>query len=94
MNSVIKPRITEKSLANAKKGVFTFVVRLAATKHQIKESVESLFKVNVTDVKTQRLPKRQVRQRRTGRYRNLPASKKALVKLKDKQTIELFNIKK
>lgn len=50
-----KPLVTEKSMANQQKRVYTFVVEKSATKHEIKHAVEEAFKkdkVKVEHVRT------------------------------------------
>lgn len=52
-NIVVKrPIITEKSFRDSAFGVYTFEVDLQAAKGQIRNEVEKLFKVHVTDIKT------------------------------------------
>lgn len=52
INILKKPKITEKSLKLAKGMVYVFEVETKATKDQIKNSIEKLFKVKVKEVKT------------------------------------------
>lgn len=54
MNTVIikRPMITERSLIEAGKGVFTFQVDLKSTKSQIRQALESMFAVHVTGMST------------------------------------------
>ncbi len=59
---IIRPIITEKSSAAQAEGKYTFEVNKKATKIDIKNAVEKLFEVKVTDVKTINVngkPKRQ-----------------------------------
>lgn len=90
---LIKPLITEKAMLAAAEGIYTFQVDLSATKHQIKEVVESTFTVKVTKVTTTTT---KPSMRKTGR-RRLPTTtskvKKARVWLKKGQTIDLFEFK-
>lgn len=51
-NILIKAHITEKTMANTANQVYCFQVNKNATKHQIKKSVEDLFKVKVFMVHT------------------------------------------
>ena len=93
MNILLKPIITEKSMTNASRGVYTFMVDRSANKHQIKEAVEGLFSVKVTQVNTS-LNTPAVK--RTGRLRikrSSPSLKTARVTLKTGQSIELFDLK-
>lgn len=88
-----KPIITEKSMANAALGVFTFEITKNANKHQVKTAVEQAFKVNVE--KTTTLTRKPTN-RKTGK-RNLPSinsgQKIARVWLKKGQKIDIFELK-
>ncbi|MBI2901528.1 MAG: 50S ribosomal protein L23 [Planctomycetes bacterium] len=46
-----KPIVTERSMANQQKGVYTFVVDRSANKHEIKWAVEQAFKSNKVKVR-------------------------------------------
>lgn len=76
-----KPIVTEKSLA-AKEGVRTlcFKVDPHATKTEIKEAVQNVFKVKVEAVRTSNFLGKERRRGRTSGHR--PEWKKAYVKLK------------
>ena len=91
---IIKPLLTEKTLANAQKGIFTFAVSPKSSKHQVKTSIEAQFGVNVTRIHTIKTAARTIRSRKTGKYLKTKPTKKALVNLKAKQTIDLFDVKK
>lgn len=90
---VIKPVITEKSLRLANTdNTYTFVVRTTASKDQIKEAVEGLYPVNVKGIRT---VVNQKGTKRTGKKRLSVTTgkvKKALVTLKEGQSIDLFDI--
>jgi len=47
-----KPVVTEKSMANQQKSVYTFIVAPDATKPEVKQSVEKAFNVKVQEVRT------------------------------------------
>ncbi len=83
---IIAPVITEKSSQNAEKGVYTFKVVKSATKTQIKNTIEKCFNVHVTKINTLiTKPKK----RRVGKYTGKTKTyKKAIVSLKDGETIE------
>lgn len=51
---LIRPIVTEKSTALMEQGKYTFRVPLAATKIQIRQAVEQIFKVKVQAVNTMR----------------------------------------
>ena len=85
---LIRPIVTEKSTALMEQGKYTFRVPLAATKIQIRQAVEQIFKVKVQAVNTMRYEGKLKRMGRTqGRRRDW---KKAVVTLKPGEAIELF----
>lgn len=93
MSILLKPIITEKSMINAARGVFTFHVALSANKNQVKEAVEKLFNVTVEGVQTTTV---HTPVARTGKLRIMserPSRKFARVTLKKGQTIALFDLK-
>lgn len=47
-----KPLVTERSMANQQKRIYTFVVDRVANKHEIKHAVEKAFNVKVQKVAT------------------------------------------
>ena len=47
-----RPVVTEKSMANQQKSVYTFIVSPDATKPEVKQSVEKAFNVKVEEVRT------------------------------------------
>lgn len=81
------PVITEKSQLAKENGQYTFKVDPKANKIEIKNAIEKIFKVNVASIKTINIkPKK----RRVGRYTGYTNKwKKAIVTLKDGQTIDL-----
>ena len=81
------PVITEKSQIAKAERKYTFKVAPNATKLEIKDAIEKIFKVKVTSVRTMNVkPKK----RRVGRYTGLTnRSKKAIVTLAEGQTIDL-----
>ena len=88
--SIIKaPLLTEKAtLAKESQNVYAFRVKLDADNPAIRSAVEALFKVEVISVKT--LVQRGKMKRR-GRYvGKKPNWKKALVEIKQGQSIEFF----
>ena len=86
---IVGPVVTEKSSAayQARKE-YAFRVHIEATKPQIRKAIEKLFSVSVTDVRTLVVrAKRRSYGRHVGRR---PSWKKAIVKLKDGDTIPVF----
>ena len=85
---LIRPIVTEKSTALMEQGKYTFRVPLAATKIQIPQAVEQIFKVKVQAVNTMRYEGKLKRMGRTQGRRS--DWKKAVVTLKPGEAIELF----
>jgi large subunit ribosomal protein L23 len=84
---IVRPLITEKSsAAYHTRGEYAFVVHPDATKNQIRQAVEELFKVNVTNVWTANHRGKDKRMGRSAGRR--PNWKKAIVKLREGETIE------
>jgi len=86
---VVRPLVTEKSSAayQARKE-YAFVVHPEANKHQIREALERLFDVTVTDVRTMQMRRHEVTR---GRIRGATARwKKAIVTLKEGDSIAVF----
>lgn len=88
--SIIKPLITEKSMADVSKGKYTFIVAKDASKSLIKYAIKEKFNVTVTHVgitiskgKTKRIGTKRVEA-------SQPAIKKATITLKKGEKIGLF----
>jgi len=89
---LIEPIITEKSIADAQKGKFTFKMAKTLNKYAIKQIVMTRFKVDVIGIATTIV---KGRSRRSGARRIEKVYtpwKKAIVKLKEGQKIALFEI--
>lgn len=86
---IVRPLITEKtSAAFQDRGEYTFQVRPDATKPQIRQAIEELFAVKVTDVWT---ANQRGKEKRMGRsVGRRPNWKKAIVKLREGDKIEVF----
>ena len=85
---LISPIVSEKSYSLIGDRKYTFHVHAKAHKTQIRQAVEQLFDVHVTSVnitKVQQKPKR--RGNRVG-YR--PGYKKAIVQVREGETIPIF----
>ena len=87
---IIKPIITEDSMARLAEKKYTFEVADGASKVDIKKAVEEIFKVKVAKVNTLSV---RGQARRMGRFAGYTSSwKKAIVTLeKDSKTIEFFD---
>jgi large subunit ribosomal protein L23 len=89
---IIKPVLTEKTLIQSSKGVFTFMVDLSANKNQIALAINKLYNVHVVSVKTLRLPGKTRRVGKKMTYITKSDWKKAIVMLKKGEAIEAFQI--
>ena len=87
---IVRPIITEDSMARIADKTYTFEVMKSATKPEIADAVEKLFKVKVAKVNTISV---RGQEKRMGRYSGYTAAwKKAIVTLKaDSKTIEFFD---
>ena len=86
-DTILSPVITEKSSIVAEHNKVIFRVALDADKATIKEAVEALFKVNVTKVNTIKVKGKTKRFK--GTLGRRPDFKKAIVTLKDGQSIDI-----
>lgn len=83
-----RPLFTEKSTRQMEGNQYVFAVDPAANKMQIADAVERLFEVKVMNVRTQNY---MGKERRMGRFSGRrPDWKKAIVTLKDGDSIELY----
>jgi large subunit ribosomal protein L23 len=89
-NVVIKPLITEKSVNKASDNRYTFKVDLKASKHSVANEIKRMYNVDVIDVKTMVMPGKQRRILKTRLYSKTNNWKKAVVKVKDGQSIDVF----
>ncbi len=87
---ILKPVITEKSMAGMGEKKYTFLVHPQATKTQIKEAVQKMFDgVKVESVNTMNMDGKTKRRGMT--YGKTAKTKKAIVKLTaDSKDIEIF----
>ncbi len=87
---ILKPVITERSMAGSADKKYTFYVRTDANKIQVAKAVEEIFGVKVAKVNTVNYDGKMKRQG-YGRPGRRAAYKKATVTLtEDSKTIELF----
>lgn len=85
---LIRPMITEKAMSEAAAGRYTFEVGTRATKFDVKDAVESAFKVDVVDVSVITV---RGKKRRVGRRIGMrPNTRKAVVRLAEGQKIQQF----
>jgi len=86
-DAVVSPIITEKTTIVSENNQVVFEVPLSASKPEIKEAIEQLFKVSVSAVNTMRVKGKTKRFRgRPGRRKDV---KKAIVTLKDGDSIDI-----
>lgn len=91
MMIVKKPLLTEKSLQLAKQGLYTFLIDKRARKGQIKSEINQLLSVDVVAIKIARVKSKVKMQRTRKGYYEIAGYKKALVKVKKGQKIDLFD---
>ncbi|HHT01344.1 MAG TPA: 50S ribosomal protein L23 [Firmicutes bacterium] len=85
---ILKPIISEKSMAEMAEGKYTFAVMITASKNEIRDAVEKIFNVKVESVKTMRV---HGKPRRQGVFRgHKPDWKKAIVALQEGDRIKFF----
>lgn len=86
---VVRPLITEKTLRLAEReNAYTFQIKLNANKIQVRKAIEALFPVKVESVRTSVTVGKM---RRLGRRMGSTNSyKKAVVRLRDGDTIEFY----
>lgn len=91
---ILSPRITEKSMARSLETQYTFTVHPNATKTQIRDAIETIFKVDVVKVNTANV-RGKARTFARGRIRTSGKRsdfKKAVVTLRSGQKIELAGV--
>ena len=95
MAVIIKPLVTEKmtAMTETMPNRFGFIVRPDANKLEIKKEVEALYNVKVVDVNTMKYQgKSKSRYTRSGLLKGRTnAFKKAVVTLKDGDTIDFYS---
>ena len=84
-----RPLLTEKSMDQSHHGKYTFRVAKDANKVEIRDAVHRIFKVDVVKVNTLNV---RGKKRRVGRFKEGQTAdwKKAIVTLKEGQTITMF----
>ena len=85
---IIKPVVSEKSYANSDRGQYTFVVAPNSNKVQIKQAIEHIFNVKVTNVNT--FNRRGKTQRTRTGFGQRADQKRAIVTVAEGQTIDIF----
>jgi large subunit ribosomal protein L23 len=90
MSILIRPVVSEKTYALMDHHTYVFIVDPAATKIDVRNAVEQAFNVKVTNVNTLNRKGKNTRNRRTGVRGAKPGTKRAIVTLKQGDTINLF----
>ncbi|HET6794058.1 MAG TPA: 50S ribosomal protein L23 [Acidimicrobiales bacterium] len=87
---VLRPVVSEKSYALLDQGVYVFVVHPDANRTQIRQAIESIFKVKVDKVNTLNRKGKRKRNRRSATFGQRPDTKRAIVTLAGDDRIDLF----
>ena len=91
-NVIIRPVVSERSFDLMEQGKYTFEVARQAPKEEIAAAIEKLFGVHVAKVNTMWVKAKNKRVRyQMGKTRTW---KKAIVTIKDGETIEIFGAQK
>lgn len=89
---ILEPILSEKSYGLIEEGVYTFRVHPNSTKPEIKDAVEEIFNVRVQKVNTLRRKGKRIRNRRNFTYGRKPETKRAVVSLKEGDSIQMFDL--
>ena len=90
LSVLIRPVVSEKTSGLMDNHTYVFVVDPRATKIDVRNAVEQTFNVKVTNVNTLNRKGKSTRNRRTGVVGQRPNTKRAIVTLKQGDTINLF----
>lgn len=90
MSLILKPLITEKSLGQAARGIYTFAVPMSSNKLMVAQAVKEQFAVNPTDVRVA-ITKGKVKRTKNVKGRRVDV-KKAFVQLSDGERIAAFDM--
>ncbi len=89
-NVVKRPIVTEKSLSfGASENKYFFEVDMKASKGSVAKEVARIYGVDVQNVSTMIMPGKKRRVPKTNKFMKTKKWKKALVKLKDGQSIDI-----
>ena len=87
---ILRPVVSEKSYKLLDANTYTFVVHPSATKIEIRQAVEAVFGVHVTNVNTLNRKGKRKRNRRQPTFGRRPDTKRAIVTLVAGDRIDLF----
>ncbi|MGC8509361.1 MAG: 50S ribosomal protein L23 [Acidimicrobiales bacterium] len=90
MSILIRPVVSEKTYALMDAGTYVFVVDPRATKVDVRNAVEQAFNVKVVNVNTLNRKGKSTRNARTGVVGSRPGTKRAIVTLRQGDSINLF----
>ncbi len=85
---LMRPRITEKAANMTAEGIYTFDVRMNATKKDVATAVKKLYKVTPRKITVVNTPAKRVPLKRKRGFGKTTASRKALVFLKKGDQIQ------
>ena len=89
-NVLIRPVVSEKSYSLMDENVYVFVVDPSATKVDVRHAVEQAFGVKVEKVNTLNRKGKDKRNRRTNTVGHRADTKRAIVTLREGDSIDLF----
>lgn len=92
MKANLKPVITETTMNLTKGRWYTFAASKDKNKNGLKEMIEKEFKVDVLDIKTMVVKGKKRRSGKERKMRQLSDWKKVMVKIKEGQKIEAFDV--
>ena len=87
---ILRPVVSEKSYALLDEGVYTFGVDPRSNKTEIRQAIETIFNVRVTNVNTLNRKGKRKRNRRSATFGKRPDTKRAVVTLAGDDRIDLF----
>lgn len=87
-----KPVISEKSIKDSSRGLYSFIVAKQANKIEIKKAIEDQFKVHVLKITSEIIKGKVKLIGRTRHKVKLPDIKKARVRLKSGEKIAIFEV--
>ncbi len=90
MSVLIRPVVSEKTTGLMDNHTYVFIIDPRATKVDVRNAVEQAFNVKVTNVNTLNRKGKSTRNRRTGVVGTRPSTKRAIVTLKQGDSINLF----
>jgi large subunit ribosomal protein L23 len=89
-NIVVRPIVTEKSFDQVTMDKYVFQVGLKAKKESIRKEIKRIYNVDAADINTIIMPGKKRRISGSRKFTKGPKWKKAIVKLKEGQSIDIF----